>query len=449
MAKRSKKKSSKIPIPILIIIYGTLLFAVYQGLSTIILSIFGQTTIGIVDYYSNRIEDRTADAGRSRSIIKEYYFTVDGKTYRGRVFYLSDEAWPALKEGETRSEYIRYLPVFPYVSSTSSLSDFSDMTDGQIIYNIFIPIGCVGLFVLIRMFQRGAIKQDRGAAARAAAREAKKALNTTAKEENIMYCESCGTKLSAEAVFCINCGMKTQEDIPVVCSVCKTALSDGAAFCVNCGAAVSAAVSAPVPQLEADYSEAPAVNGSGRAGSVGFSDVYYSPEIQEEVRKKLKMSAGLILAVLILPNIIFPAASLIRDDYPMRDALFYGVGLSVILTVFYLTFRLSLRKPIWEGQVVKKETKYKYKHKDDDTTVPVFITTFIQDSGKKKTLTEWEQECWYSYFSVGGRVRYYPALGTYEKYDKSKDRIIYCNFCMMMNQINNEHCKRCNKPLFK
>ncbi len=159
--KKTKKKSSKIPLPILIIIYGVLLFAGYQSVSTVVLGVFGQTTTGFVDYYSNRIEDRTADAGRSRSIIKDYYFYVGDKTYRGRVVYLSDEAWPDLKEGETRSERVSYLGIFPYVNSTASLADFSSMTDGQILYTLFLPIGCFGLFWLMRKFQKQADKQDR------------------------------------------------------------------------------------------------------------------------------------------------------------------------------------------------------------------------------------------------------------------------------------------------
>jgi uncharacterized paraquat-inducible protein A len=55
----------------------------------------------------------------------------------------------------------------------------------------------------------------------------------------------------------------------------------------------------------------------------------------------------------------------------------------------------------------------------------------------------------FDYLSVGDRVRYHPTFGTYEKYDKSKDRIIYCNICRMMNPIKNDRCKRCNNLLFK
>ena len=444
--KKAKKKSSKIPLPILIIIYGVLLYACYQSVSAVVLAVFGQTTTGYVDYYSTTILDRTAEAGRSLRVIKDYYFYVGDKTYEGRVMYTSDAAWPDLKEGETRAERIRYLGIFPYVNSTASLADFSSMSDGQILYTLLLPIGCVGLFMFIRSFQKQAIKQDQAAAAKAAKREAQKALRT-AKENGNMFCKACGAKLSQGAAFCENCGVKTQASSPGVCMACGAALSENAAFCTNCGAAVNAA--APTQTASPPPKKGNTLGPMSGAGLIGFSDVYYTPEIQEVVRKKLKMYGKLILAVMILPSIIFPVASLIMDDYPMKDALYMGIGLSVILTLFYLAFRRRLRKPIWEGQVIKKDMDYRQRHKDSDSTVAVYTTVIMRDSGKKETLTEWESGFWYSYFSAGDRIRYYPALESYEKYDKSRERVIYCNVCLTMNPIHSDRCKQCNKPLFK
>ena len=55
----------------------------------------------------------------------------------------------------------------------------------------------------------------------------------------------------------------------------------------------------------------------------------------------------------------------------------------------------------------------------------------------------------YDYFKVGDRVRYHPAFATYEKFDKSRDSIIYCNVCSMMNPVSNDRCERCANLLFK
>ncbi len=243
MAKQKKKKSSKIPIPILVIIYGVLLYATYQSVSSIVLALFGQTTTGYVDYYSNTIEDRSADAGRSRSIIKGYYFYVGDKTYRGRVSYSSDESWPSLKEGETRPESIRYLGFFPYINSTASLADFDSMSGGQIFATIFVPFGCFGLFMLLHTSNKRAKKKDREAAERAAKREARKAINTD-KDDGGLFCEKCGAKVTAGAEFCISCGTKIQAAKPSVCASCGAALPDEAVFCINCGTAADAAAPA-------------------------------------------------------------------------------------------------------------------------------------------------------------------------------------------------------------
>ncbi len=162
MAKKAEKKNGKIPLPIRIIIYGALLFATYQCVSTIVLSLFGETVVGTVDVYGSRIDSRGGDVGRSRTITKGYYFTVNGKTYRGRATYHSDEAWPSLKKGETRRERIRYLPFFPYVNNPSSLGDFSVMTWGQIFYYLFVPFGCLGLYLMLTRWEKPTAKQERG-----------------------------------------------------------------------------------------------------------------------------------------------------------------------------------------------------------------------------------------------------------------------------------------------
>ena len=100
MAK--KKTSENIPLPILILICAVLLFAMYLSLSTLALAIWGDSVMGKMDSYDSRRDDTTAQENRSRTISKGYWFTANGKEYRGYVIYSSDEAWPSLDEGETR-----------------------------------------------------------------------------------------------------------------------------------------------------------------------------------------------------------------------------------------------------------------------------------------------------------------------------------------------------------
>ena len=119
MAK--KNKSNNIPLPILIIICAVLLYATYTSISTLVLAIWGESVMGTVDSYGSRLDDSKAEPNRSRTVSKGYWFVANGKEYRGHVMYKSDEAWPGLKEGETRSERIRYLSVFPYINKPAML----------------------------------------------------------------------------------------------------------------------------------------------------------------------------------------------------------------------------------------------------------------------------------------------------------------------------------------
>ena len=110
----AKKKANKnIPIPILILICAVLLHAIYTSVSTLALAIWGDSVMGTVDSYDSRLDNTKAEQNRSRTVSKGYWFLVNSKEYRGYVIYSSDEAWPSLDEGETRSERIRYLSFLP------------------------------------------------------------------------------------------------------------------------------------------------------------------------------------------------------------------------------------------------------------------------------------------------------------------------------------------------
>lgn len=107
-----------------------------------------------------------------------------------------------------------------------------------------------------------------------------------------------------------------------------------------------------------------------------------------------------------------------------------------------------------ENFVANKFSKERREHKNSDDgtyrTYTEYTTVIRIDTGKEKKLIERDsQRDMYDYLAVGDRVRYHPMFGTYEKYDKSRDRIIYCNVCSMMNPIKNDRCKRCNNLLFK
>ena len=152
----AKKKTNKIPLPILILICAVLLFAIYTSISILALAIWGESVMGTVDSYDSRRDDTTAQENRSRTVSKGYWFMANGKEYRGHVTYGSDEAWPSLDVGETRAERIRYLSFFPYVNKPAVLCEFNEMGEMAILFHILAPIGYLLLLLLvIRTARRG------------------------------------------------------------------------------------------------------------------------------------------------------------------------------------------------------------------------------------------------------------------------------------------------------
>jgi len=441
----AKKKASKnIPLPILILICAVLLFAIYLSLSTLALAIWGDSVMGTVDSYQARLDDTKAEQNRSRTVSKGYWFMANGKEYRGHVMYQSDESWPSLDEGETRSERISYLDLFPYVNKPAALCEFDEMGEVAIIYHILAPIGYLLLLLLVIRTARGGKKK------KTAARKPAAPQIIEARSDTDMFCPNCGNKLPEGVASCSGCGAKTQASAPGVCTACGAKLPDGAEFCIGCGKAVNLRTPEPMEVSQA----APSAPPQGGSGLVGFSDRCNSPEILAAAQKNKKSSIGCMWILVFVPLIGFPVAGLLMDDFPFGESLVIGVGIALVMLVVNLLTLRKTKQPMWEGVVVNKYSKEESEHRggEDDNwrTYTEYNTIINTDAGKKKTIVEkGSGRHMYDYLSVGDRVRFHPRFGTYEKYDKSKDRIIYCNVCSMMNPIQNDRCKRCNNLLFK
>jgi hypothetical protein len=446
MAK--KKKNNKTPLPILIMICAVLLYATYTSISTLVLAIWGESVMGTVVSYDSRLDDSKAGPNRSRTVSKGYWFLVNGKEYRGYVMYKSDEAWPSLDEGETRSERIRYLSVFPYINKPAMLSEFDEMGEGAIIYHIFAPIGCLFLLRLV-IRTAGGKKTKKTAARKTAGKSATRGKPQIigASSDTDMFCSDCGNRLTEGAAFCTNCGAKIQAGAPNVCTACGVELPEGSAFCISCGKAVSRAVPEPMEESQAAASAPP----QGGAGLVGFSDRCHSPEILAAAQKNRRIGVKFLLVLVAVPLIGLPIAGLLMDDFPFGKSVVIGVGIALVILIINVFALRGAKQPMWEGIVTNKFRKEQYEHQDDSSvTYTEYTVEITTDAGRKKTIVVRDsRRHMYDYFSVGDRVRFHPMFGTYEKYDKSKDRIIYCNVCSTMNPIQNDRCKMCNNLLFK
>lgn len=99
---------------------------------------------------------------------------------------------------------------------------------------------------------------------------------------------------------------------------------------------------------------------------------------------------------------------------------------------------------------VKKKTENQ--GSGDDTYYSSYLEYSIKikgDHGKKKILKWKNNTTIYDYYEVGDQVRYHGQLKSFEKYDKSKDEIIFCKACFTKCNIVDEFCSRCKCPLLK
>lgn len=411
----AKIKNNNIPWPIRLLIYACLLFAMYISLSTLALGLWGQITMGTVDSYESRLDNRSAGQNRSRTISKGYYFTANAKQYPGYVIYASDEAWPRLAKGETRTELIRYLSFFPYINKPNALSDFDEMGALAIMYHLLAPLAYLFLLLLVS----GTVKRQKKTNRRWVKQASHHPVNVRSNAH--MFCTNCGEALVKDAVFCTHCGTRI----------------------VSAGAdRNSQAQSAPEPDFP------------GFPVRAGFSGYCNHPEILEAARKNRKTGIGCLWVLTLVPLIGFPVAGLLVEDLPFTEAVVIGVGIALVMFIVNLFALRRASRPMWEGVVEDKTRKERSERRSsedsNDSTYIEYTTVIRTQDGKKKTIVEKDSgNHMYDYLSVGDRVRYHPAFGTHEKYDKSKDRIIYCNVCSMMNPIKNDRCKRCDNLLFK
>jgi len=402
----AKVKNKRINPFILALILTCLLFAFYLSASTLLLVWLGDSVSGVVDSYDSRRDDGQAEQNRSRTISMHYHFSVSGKTYRGFAMYSSDEAWPRLQEGEVRTERIRYLPGLPMVNKPARLTDFDRIGSWGILYHLFALPG----YLLLGLLATGLIgKKKAKNKQKNKSRQKGKHMDTQTPQTS-RFCRHCGARLDGDAMFCANCGAALQPSAP------------------------AAPPAAAAPQI-------------------GFSALSSHPEILAAAIKNKKTSRGCLWVLVLVPLIGFPLAGLLLDDMPLGEAVIIGVGIALVMLVVNLVAMHNARKPPWEGTVVSRDKKKKQdrdKSSDTYTSYMEFTTCIRTDTGKKKRIVERDSgRHMYDYLAVGDRVRFHPVFGTYEKYDKTHDRIIYCNVCSMMNPIENDRCSRCSNLLFK
>jgi hypothetical protein len=220
------------------------------------------------------------------------------------------------------------------------------------------------------------------------------------------------------------------------CTNCGAANVEGVGFCAACGHAFAR----------------PGKN----SARVGYSDKIQDPAFARYVKNTYRWF-GIFAVILAVAAIIgFYIYGETSRDMDNPQALFIGFGIGgmfFLIALFQIVGRKRSRT--WDGCVVDKTVKSKtrrerYGH-DEYRVRPYTEYTVIirEDNGRTHEISAEDDDTLYNYYHIGDRVRHHAGLNSYEKYDKSKDSIIFCNACATLCDINDDICSRCKCPLLK
>jgi hypothetical protein len=222
------------------------------------------------------------------------------------------------------------------------------------------------------------------------------------------------------------------------CKNCGATLSVNAIFCASCGADQSGGTQS----RQTD----------GNPSLVGYSDKIHDPRIATTLKKINKSSMFFILVLAVVVVIGFSVAGALEaGGLELPSAFFFGLILGGLLIVLALFQRAKGKKDgTWDGVVVDKtykEASYADRQRGNyQTRYSIHIRR--EEGGVKKLSCT---EDLFHYYQVGDHVRHHAGTVEHvlEKYDKSRDSVIYCIVCSTKNEIHNDVCHRCKSPLMK
>lgn len=152
----------------------------------------------------------------------------------------------------------------------------------------------------------------------------------------------------------------------------------------------------------------------------------------------------------------FLAGQLGWSDLKNPEALFMGVGIGAMFVLIALVqIRNRNRSRTWDGEVIDKrmeEIRRRQKRQDNRfrwESIRRYWVIVRSDGGTLHRIMSEGDRTIYDYYLIGDRVRHHGGLNTYEKFDKSKDSIVFCNACGTLHDIRAEYCTRCHCPLLK
>jgi hypothetical protein len=188
-------------------------------------------------------------------------------------------------------------------------------------------------------------------------------------------------------------------------------------------------------------------NGKNQKRLVGFSDKINDESFSNYITKEKNLSLGLAIFTAAIFPIILGLGSLFIDFISNTEALMYGFFLAIVYLIFAFRFYNKTKNTkSWDGKVIGKEQEFK-KGKKGNTVESIENYVIIEnDTGSIHRI---KSNHLYNYLEANDKVRFHGGLNTFEKYDKTNDKIIYCNVCESKNDISRERCYYCNSLLLK
>ena len=225
------------------------------------------------------------------------------------------------------------------------------------------------------------------------------------------------------------------------CKHCGAGLEEDTRFCTGCGVQVNPATDSR-----------PALDG----GRIGYSERIHDPAFAGYLKSTNRWSAVFSMILAVAAVIGFYIYGETSREMENPQAMFIGLGIGgMFLLIALYSIVARKRSKTWDGVVVDKTIKEKTRRHDtgnNDSTIHYYTeyAVIVRDErGKTHRMTAEDDRTVFDYFQVGDRVRHHAGLNSYEKYDKSRDNIIFCNACGTLCDITDDVCFRCDCPLLK
>lgn len=174
-----------------------------------------------------------------------------------------------------------------------------------------------------------------------------------------------------------------------------------------------------------------------------YSEKINDPAFDKYLRntKNYRLQFSFLLAIVAIAG--FFLYGHFSDEMDNPEALYIGLAIGGMFILIGLYSALS-GKPAagWDGVVTGKKIRRAAGKLE-------YIVFFTDEKNRSHEIKSENDATLHDYYREGEKVRFHGRLHTYEKYDKSKDEIIFCNACSFMNEISDDFCRNCGCPLLK